>query len=224
MRRVPTRSTRAVAYIRVSKERDGMISPENQLFAINELARRKGMEVVQVFQDLDESGRTFEKRATKRIIDAIRAGEYPTILLWKWSRWGRNVEHSKAYLAGVRDAGGHVESATEDIDQDTSTGRFTLNLLLALAELESDKKSETWKDAHDNGGVAGSPTRPVRTPDTGTTRSPATWWTRRPAPSCGRPTSATWTAPRSTASCSGSTRRGCAPRPGVPGTRRTCRG
>lgn len=162
MHRIPPRSARAVAYIRVSKEREEMISPENQLFAIQELARRKGLDVVKVFQDLDESGRTFEKRAIKQIIEAIRAGEYSTILLWKWSRWGRNVEHSKAYLAGVRDAGGRVESATEDIDQDTSTGRFTLNLLLALAELESDQKSETWKEAHNNRRRRGLPhtTRP----------------------------------------------------------------
>lgn len=140
---------RLVAYVRVSKGREDMISPDIQLDAIQGWAARHDAVVVKVIQDLSKSGRQFEKRAIPQMIEEIKADEYDTVGLWKWSRWGRNSMLSGSYLVQVEAAGGNVVSATEDIDPATIVGRFTRTMLLGIAEMESDMKSEGWKETHD---------------------------------------------------------------------------
>ncbi len=135
----------AVAYVRVSKERDDMISPELQMRAINEFAAREGFRVVKTVEDIDLTGTTFDNRSVGQVLDGIKAGEYAAVLLWKWSRWGRNTADSLAYIARVEEAGGHVRSATEDADASTSAGYLSRGLNLLLADVESRQKSEGWK-------------------------------------------------------------------------------
>lgn len=137
---------RAVAYVRVSKERDDMISPELQMRAIRSFATQEGFEIVQQIEDLDLTGTTFDNRSVGRVIDGIKAGEYEAVLLWKWSRWGRHLEHSLSYLREVEEAGGQVRSATEDIDARTAMGKFSRGMSLLMADFESQQKSEGWKE------------------------------------------------------------------------------
>lgn len=140
----------AAGSIRVSKGRDEMISPEIQWDSIQAHVQKRRLTLAKVFLDMHKSGRAFEKRAVKIIVEDVTRGDYLWVVLWKWSRWGRNVRWSQVYLAGVESAGGRVESATEDLDPKTPIGRFTRTQLLALAELESDQKSEAWKETHAN--------------------------------------------------------------------------
>src|SRR4051794_20155732 len=61
--RVEMRSlARAVAYVRVGMARDGMISPELRMTAINEYCKRCGYRIVEVLKDLDLSGRFWQRR------------------------------------------------------------------------------------------------------------------------------------------------------------------
>jgi site-specific DNA recombinase len=136
---------RAVAYVRVSKERDDMISPELQMRAISMFATQEGFEIVKRVEDLDLTGTTFDNRSVGQVIEDIRQGEYEAVLLWKWSRWGRHMEHSLSYLRQVEEAGGEVRSATEDIDASTAAGYLSRGLNLLLADFESKQKSEGWK-------------------------------------------------------------------------------
>src|SRR5262249_10769464 len=136
----------ALAYVRVSKEREDMISPDLQLRAINAFAEREGFAVVEVIEDLDLSGTEFDNRSVGRAVDGIRSGAWRAVLLWKWSRWGRNLELSLTYLGLVEEAGGVVRAATEDIDASTAVGHLSRNLSLLLADFESKQKSETWRE------------------------------------------------------------------------------
>jgi site-specific DNA recombinase len=136
---------RAVAYVRVSKERDDMISPELQMRAIRSFASQEGFEIVNQVEDLDLTGTTFDNRSVGEIVEGIRAGQYEAVLLWKWSRWGRHLEHSLSYLRQVEEAGGQVRSATEDMDTSTAAGHLSRGLNLLLADFESKQKSEGWK-------------------------------------------------------------------------------
>jgi site-specific DNA recombinase len=129
----------------VSKERDDMISPELQLRAVRDFAAREGFEIVEVVEDLDLTGTTFDNRSVGRVVEGVRAGLYEAVLLWKWSRWGRNTADSLAYIAKVEEAGGEVRSATEDSDASTSSGYLMRGMNLLLADVESRQKSEGWK-------------------------------------------------------------------------------
>jgi DNA invertase Pin-like site-specific DNA recombinase len=141
---------RAVVYVRVSKGRENMISPEIQETAAREWAAKNRYRIVKVIQDLNKSGRRFEKRAVGQMVDEIREGQYEAVILWKWSRWGRNSVLSGAYLAQVQEAGGEVYSATEDIDPESIIGQFTRDMLLTIAAMESNMKSEGWKETHNH--------------------------------------------------------------------------
>lgn len=140
---------RFYSYSRVSKvgERDELISPELQQRTHREYAARNDIELIDPpIVDLDETGRSFEKRKIKDIIAGIERGDAVGVLLWKWSRWGRNLLQSKIYLAAVEAAGGEVRAATEDFDASTTVGRFTRDQMLLIAELLSNQISDGWKE------------------------------------------------------------------------------
>lgn len=150
-------STLGVGYIRVSKERDEMISPDTQRGYIEAFAAREGIEIVEWLQDLDRSGRDFTKRQVEHMVDGVREGSWQTVVLWKWSRWGRNLQESTLFMAQIEQAGGAVRAATEDFDRATMMGKFNSDLQLLLAELESNKISESWMDAQSRRRSLGLP-------------------------------------------------------------------
>ncbi|WP_164836520.1 recombinase family protein [Actinacidiphila soli] len=139
---------RAIVYIRVSKGREEMYSPEQQLWECQQYAKRKGIQIVDVVEDLDKTGRTFAKRKIAAITERIRSGEAEIVIVWKWSRWGRNNLACQVNLAELEKAGGILCSATEDIDTTTSTGRFARDQLLLIAALQSDQIGDTWRETH----------------------------------------------------------------------------
>lgn len=142
---------KAYGYSRVSKvgDRGGdLFSPEQQQYAIEEWAARNNVEIVEHIVDLDQSGRQFEKRKVAQMIEGIRRGEASMVVLWKWSRWGRNTRASLVNIAQVAEAGGSVRAATEDYDVNTAMGKFTTGQMLMIAELQSDQIGEGWKETH----------------------------------------------------------------------------
>ena len=70
---------RAVAYVRVSQARDGTISPELQLRAIEEYCRQRGYLITETLQDLDLSGRFWRHRQMERAITMIEHGQAEAI-------------------------------------------------------------------------------------------------------------------------------------------------
>ena len=144
----------AIGYIRVSMMREDAIAPETQQAVIEDWARRRGRRIVEWVPDLDMTGREFAKRKIVRIIERIEAGESPggarEIAVWKFSRFGRNRFKIAEHLAKLEDAGGRLQSATEEADPRTATGRFTRGMLLEVAAFESDRIAETWKEAYDH--------------------------------------------------------------------------
>lgn len=135
-------------YVRVSAVmgREELISPELQMHEITVWAARNRKRIVKVIMDIDKSGRTFTKRRVAEAITDIQNDLYKGVALWKWSRWGRNMKDSLIHLSRVEEAGGAVAAATEDFDPETSMGRFTRDLILRLAELQSDQMSDGWKE------------------------------------------------------------------------------
>jgi site-specific DNA recombinase len=150
-----------LAYVRVSKvgERDpqSLMSPDIQLDACIADCLRKNKRIVKVLSDIDKSGRTFRKRSVDDAIAMLKSGIAKSVTLWKWSRWGRNVEYSKAYLGKVKIVGGRVDSATEDFDQNTAIGRMTQGQVMLYDEFQSDLIGEGWQAAHSRRRDAGLP-------------------------------------------------------------------
>lgn len=146
----------AIGYIRVSTAREEMISPELQEAAIRDWARRNGRRLVEIIPDLDKTGRNF-KRRVQEAIAAVRDGQAREIIVWKFSRFGRNRHGWATHLELVEEVGGQLISATEEVDARTAAGRFTRGMLAEVAAFESDRASEQWKEAHAYRITAGLP-------------------------------------------------------------------
>ncbi|MFE1035927.1 recombinase family protein [Streptomyces sp. NPDC058807] len=86
------RRRRGLIYIRVSKARDDMISPELQVGHALALARSENIDVIaDPIMDLGESGRQFEERRIEEIKQMARDKQFDVLILWIWSRFGRNL-------------------------------------------------------------------------------------------------------------------------------------
>ncbi|WP_344218987.1 recombinase family protein [Nonomuraea bangladeshensis] len=146
----------AIGYIRVSMMLEEKISPDIQRAAITELARRRGYRIIEWVSDLDVSGRTFQRKIMK-VIAAVEDGNAKAILVWKYSRFGRNRTGNQLNLARVEKAGGELISATEEIDARTAVGKLTRGVLFELAAFESDRAGEQWGEAFQNRLARGLP-------------------------------------------------------------------
>lgn len=139
----------AIGYIRVSMMREEQISPDTQRAAIEDWARRRGRKITDWVSDLDKTGRNF-KRKIMEVIERVEAGEVREIAVWKYSRFGRNRPGVAVNLARLEKGGGQLQSATEDVDARTATGKFTRGMLFEVAAFESDRAGETWREAYDH--------------------------------------------------------------------------
>ncbi|MFJ3591921.1 recombinase family protein [Streptomyces sp. NPDC090231] len=148
----PQQPKRAIIYVRVSRyrDKDEKISPELQIDACNTLAEREGMVVIDVLQDLNLSGKYFAKRQVEQIIQRIKRGEADVVLVWRWSRFGRDATLSSYNIKRLEQAGGEIRAAKEDIDTSSSGGRLGRNTHLIVAEYEVDRSRESWMETHDH--------------------------------------------------------------------------
>ncbi|MFI2616735.1 recombinase family protein [Streptomyces sp. NPDC018584] len=136
-------------YIRVSKRRRDMISPEIQRDEIDYLATKENIEqVAPPIEDLGLSGREFEERQISTLVEDVEKKVIEIVLLWKWSRFGRNTLESLLNIQRIYDAGGDVRAATEDFDGRTSVGRLQITQMLGWAQFQSDQIGENWQSAH----------------------------------------------------------------------------
>jgi DNA invertase Pin-like site-specific DNA recombinase len=147
------RGKRFIVYIRVSMVGDrgeDLISDDVQLAECRRWAGREDAAIIDVVIDLDETGRSFDKRKITKVLGRIKAGEVDGVLLWKISRFGRNLIDSLTNIRDMRKQGGLIASATENLeDIESAMGKFSLNQMLAIAELQSDMIGETWTNIHD---------------------------------------------------------------------------
>ena len=114
----------AAAYIRVSTDDQIEYSPDSQLKALREYAKRNDMILPEEFIFIDEgiSGRTTARRpAFNRMIGTAKSKPKPfdVILLWKFSRFARNREDAIVYKSMLRkQLGIEVISISENVGDD----------------------------------------------------------------------------------------------------------
>jgi site-specific DNA recombinase len=160
LRPVPETAPRVLALIRVSKERDGMVSPELQDISISDYCDRRGYRITERMEGLDESGSRAKSRWWAKLdaaVEMIEAGQIDVIVVWKFSRTARHRLKWAVALDRVEVAGGRLESATEQVDVSTSTGRFTRGMLAELNAFEAERIGEQWKEAHARRSSLGLP-------------------------------------------------------------------
>lgn len=137
---------RVVAYRRVSalmgRGGDDFHSPDLQLSAIRRMTA--GLQEVAVIDDIDQTGRDFERSGIEQIRQLAEARQMDVLAVYNVSRLGRNVLESLQFLAWLAERGVTIMSAQEHVDTSTSTGKMMLTNMLSIAQLQSDQIGDSW--------------------------------------------------------------------------------
>lgn len=140
----------AAAYIRVSTDDQVEYSPESQIKAISEYAKRNGYLLPREYIFVDEgiSGKTADKRPSfMKMIGTAKTKPKPfdAILLWKFSRFARNREDSIVYKSMLRkQLGIEVISISENLGDDKMSILFEA-MIEAMDEYYSINLAEEVK-------------------------------------------------------------------------------
>lgn len=167
-----------IGYTRVSKvggrEGDSFISPKQQREAIEGLAKREGLTVVDWYEELDASGGDSSRPLWNRALDRIESKRDPVkgIAVWNLSRFSRSTIDALNALERLEAAGGALYSVANDVGDATPTGKLTRTIFAALAQMERERSGDNFaaarKNAIERGIFTGS------TVPTGYTRDPET--------------------------------------------------
>lgn len=141
--------SRAIAIIRVSKDRDEMSSPEIQRHAIESFAASNRISIVDWVEGIDESGSRAKSAWWPKLfatIDRVEAGEANIIIMWKFSRSARNRLKWAVALDRMDVLGGRLLSVTEPIESTTASGKFARGMLGEVNAYQADLIGESWKE------------------------------------------------------------------------------
>ena len=130
-----SRPVRAALYARVSTTGHGQ-DVGLQLDELRQVAAQRGWEAV-AYIDEGVSGAKDSRPALDRMLVDAREGRLDVVAIWKLDRLARSVRHLLELADSLNAWGvGLVSIRDAHIDTTTPSGRFTLQILGAVAELE----------------------------------------------------------------------------------------
>lgn len=147
---------RAAAYVRVSRDKSQggrkgeIISPAQQMVAIQRVLDETGWELSHEEKDIDYSGYRihYTKRpGLMRLLEAAKNREFQALIVYKIDRIGRTASEQLEIISTFEGHGCRVISATERFDTRTPSGRLARNLQAPISQFYSEQLSENIRDA-----------------------------------------------------------------------------
>lgn len=132
-----------VGYVRVSTEEQATegYSIDAQADKIRKMCDIKGWDVPKIFADEGFSGRGIEKRPQyNEMMNNIK--DWDILIVWKQDRIHRNMLNFAQMMDQINKKDKQFISIMENFDTTTSTGRFALDMLARIAQLESEQIGE----------------------------------------------------------------------------------
>ena len=145
------RSSTADGYIRVSRragrEGESFISPEVQRKKIAAWAKLHEVEIVEWWEEIDQSGAKLERPMFQQALARCEAGETGGIVVARLDRFARSAVDALSSIRRLNDAGARLVSVEENFDGSTPMGRFAIGILILIAELELERIKSGWEAA-----------------------------------------------------------------------------
>jgi DNA invertase Pin-like site-specific DNA recombinase len=110
---------------------------ETQLTALRRYCEAKGWAVAAEYVDT-VSGTVADRPRLSAMMEPASLRKVDAVLVWKFDRLFRSVQHMMTALDQFRTMGVDFVSVTECIDTTTPAGRFVYTLLAAVGEFEKD--------------------------------------------------------------------------------------
>lgn len=136
---------KTVAYARISSLLGQNV--EHQLHGIRQLALQRGYALVEEYIDEGISGTSEKRPSLDRLIKDARRGLFSIVIIHSVDRLGRSAKHLLNLMEEFRHLKISIISIRESLDFTTPTGKMTLTVLAAVAELEAKLISERIKTA-----------------------------------------------------------------------------
>lgn len=141
----------ADAYIRVSRvagrEGASFISPEVQRKKIAAWAGIHGVEIVQWWEELDQSGAKRNRPMFQEALARCERGETGGIVVARLDRFARSAIDALESIKRLNEVGARLVSVEDNFDGSTAMGRFAIGILTLIAELEWERIRENWSTA-----------------------------------------------------------------------------
>jgi site-specific DNA recombinase len=151
---------RAAIYTRVSTEdqaKEGF-SLDAQLEKLRSYCKARDWVIGGEYIDDGYSGRYVKRPAYKLMMDEM--DKWDTILVIKMDRIHRNSKNFMLMMEQLKKSGKEFVSMTESLDTSTAMGRFVMDIIQRIAQLESEQIGERVyvgmeQKARTNGGILG---------------------------------------------------------------------
>jgi DNA invertase Pin-like site-specific DNA recombinase len=148
-----------IGYIRNSRiTQENSIEVQKKL--INDFCENNKIKLDKIIVDEGISGsgeKTKLREGYNSIIEMVHNQEIDTLVVISISRWGRNLGEIYNSVSLMENKGVNFLSIKENIDTSTPYGRFTINLLSSLYEMEleliKDRVKDTLNMKKENGKV-----------------------------------------------------------------------
>lgn len=133
---------RAALYARVSTEDQATegFSLDAQVEKLRAYCSARGWDVAGEYVDDGYSGRNDRRPAFRRMLK--ERGAWDTILVLKMDRIHRNSRNFMAMMDRLRSWGKEFTSMQESLDTGTAMGRFVMDIIQRIAQLESEQTAE----------------------------------------------------------------------------------
>ena len=124
---------KAVVYARVSTRGQ---NPENQLLALRKYAEARGLQIVETYVDVGQSGGKASRPELDRLMMDARRRKFNIVLVARLDRLARSLKQLVMTLDELRELGISFVSLQEAFDTSTSTGILLFQVVGAIAEFE----------------------------------------------------------------------------------------
>ena len=160
---VEQKKIKAGLYPRVSTEDQSRFghSLDEQEEKLKQLCNFKDYEIYKVYREEGVSAKNMERPKFKEMIQDMKDGKINKIIVYKLDRLTRSIQDLENICKMLEKYDCGLESVAEEINTDTSTGKFFMRMITILAQLEIERTSERTKfglvGAAKKGHLSGKP-------------------------------------------------------------------
>lgn len=143
----------ADGYIRVSRrggrEGESFIAPDVQRKKIAGWAEINEVEIVQWWEEIDQSGAKLDRPMFQQALARCEAKETGGIVVARLDRFARSAVDALGSIKRLNEVGARLVSVEDNFDGSTPMGRFAIGILTLIAELELERIKESWRVANE---------------------------------------------------------------------------